>query len=85
VIVSLRIHNVGYKDGESLLCSPACYFKGIQGVGFWVFNQETGDHYTINAITFRILQLIVEGRSVKSVSRILSSEYDTNSTQATAI
>jgi hypothetical protein len=62
--------------------SPQIIFKGIQDVCFWVFNLENGDHYSINATTFRILQLIVAGQSIRSISEILASEYNVNATRA---
>lgn len=70
-------------DRETVYCvSPEIIFKEIRGVGYWVFNLENGDHYSINVTTFRILQLIAEGRSMKSISDLLVSEYDVDAIRA---
>ena len=49
---------------------------------YWVFNIETGEHYSLNETSYWILEQITANISVKSMLRDFIDTYDVDEKQA---
>ncbi len=48
---------------------------------YWVFNIDTGEHYTLNETSYLILEQIAEGLPIKSILKNFLGNFDIDENQ----
>ena len=70
------------KQNDTFVLEENIFLQKISELGkYWVFNIDTGNHFTLNETSYWILEQIAESLSVKSILMNFLRNFDVNEVQ----
>jgi len=70
------------KQNDTFVLAENIFLQKISELGkYWVFNIDTGDHFTLNETSYWILEQIAERLSVKSILMNFLGKFDVDENQ----
>jgi len=69
-------------QNDTFVLTDNIFLQKISELGkYWVFNTDTGEHYTLNETSYWILEQIAERLSVKSILMNFLGKFDVDENQ----
>ena len=71
------------KQNDTFVLSENIFLQKISELGkYWVFNIDTGEHYTLSETSYWILEQIAESMPLKSILMSFLGNFDVDENQA---
>jgi len=72
------------KDNDEFVLPDNIFLQKIEELGkFWVFNTDSGEHYTLNETSYWILERIAEGVALQNIVHDFLSAFDVGEKEGT--
>ncbi|MBL7075564.1 PqqD family protein [candidate division KSB1 bacterium] len=71
------------KQNDTFVLEENIFLQKISELGkYWVFNIDTGEHYTLNETSYWILEQIAENLPAKNILKDFLENFDVDENQA---